>query len=187
MLEICDKELKTLLAPNQIYGEWKTYLQILKWYFDARNIVNPVIVEVGTQAGRQKEHYEKFFDAIHIGIDKSDKYSKPDILGDSHDPETFAKLKERLGTQDVNIVFIDANHEYADVMKDYEMYGPLGQDIVALHDISGVKTVKQAWMEICEKEKNNTDIEFLSIGALHKGWCELGIGLIIKKQNRWRS
>jgi len=187
MVEICDKELRQLPAPNQIYGEWKTYLKTLRWFFDARNIINPVIVEIGTQAGHQKEHYEKFFNAVHIGIDNSTKYSMPDILGDSHDPETLAKLKERLGGEAVNVVFIDANHEYIDVMKDYEMYGSLAQDIVAFHDISGVRTVKQAWMEIREKEKSNADIQFFSIGALHKGWCELGIGLIIKQKNRWGS
>lgn len=187
MIEICDKELQKLPAPNQIYGEWKTYLKVLHWFFEQRNIVNPVIVEIGTQAGRQKEHYEKFFDAVHIGIDKSDKWSKPDILGDSHDPETLAKLKERLGTQDVNVVFIDANHEYEDVKRDYETYGPLAQDIIAFHDISGVKSVKKLWAEIIEKEKGNSDLEFLEIGDLKKGWCELGIGIIKKQQNRWRS
>jgi hypothetical protein len=187
MVEINDKELSTLLAPNQIYGEWKTYLKALKWFFDARNIVQPVIVEVGTQAGRQKEHYQTFFDAVHIGIDKSDKYSKPDILGDSHDQETLNKLKGLLGVRDVNVIFIDANHEYNDVKQDYEMYGPLAQDIIAFHDISGVKSVNKLWLEIIENEKNNSDIEFMSIGALHKGWCELGIGLIKKQQNRWRS
>jgi hypothetical protein len=187
MITICDKEIQKLPAPNQIYGEWKSYLKTLQCFFEARNILNPVIVEIGTQTGRQKEHYEKFFDATHIGIDKSEKYAKPDILGDSHDPETLATLKERLGTQDVNVVFIDADHEYEDVKKDYEMYGPLAQDIIAFHDISGVKTVKRLWAEICEQEKGNSELEFLAIGDLHKGWCELGIGLIIKKQNRWRS
>lgn len=187
MVEINDKELGSMLAPNQIYGEWKSYLKLLKWFFDARNIVNPVIVEIGTQGGNQKAHYEKFFDAVHIGVDKSDKYSKPDILGDSHDPETMAKLKAMLGPSDVNVVFIDANHEYEDVKQDYETYGPLAHDIVALHDISGVKSVGKLWMEIREQEKNNTDIEFLTIGAMHKGWCELGIGIIKKQQNRWRS
>ena len=187
MIEICDKEIKKLPAPNQIYGEWKSYLLILQWFFNARNISNPVIVEVGTQAGRQKAHYEAFFDAVHIGIDHSEKYSKPDILGNSHDPETLIKLKERLGAREVNVVFIDADHEYEAVKNDYEMYGPLARDLVAFHDISGVKSVKKLWAEIREQEKGNQDLEFLSIGDLHMGWCELGIGIIKKQQNRWRS
>lgn len=180
MDKITDETLRLLKGPNQIFYEWKVYLQFIKTYFEKRGILKPIIVEIGTQGGRQKAHYERFLDAVHIGIDISDKYSKPDILGDSHMPETMAKLKEILGNGKVNLLFIDATHVYADALAEYELYGPLAMDIIAMHDIRHVAEIGQLWKDIQEKEKDNYNVSFMSIGAWGGGWCELGIGLIIK-------
>lgn len=181
MVEITDAEIIALgQGPNQIYYEWKTYLQFVKEYFKKRGIVRPVVVEIGTQYGRQKPHYEKFLDAVHIGIDISDKCSKPDILGDSHAPETMVKLKRLLGGRLINLLFIDAQHTFKDVLYEYLFYGPLVTDIVALHDIRHEKEVGLLWKDLQEREKDNPNITFMGIGTWGRGWCELGIGVIIK-------
>jgi len=180
MIDITDEALRALKGPNQIAGEWKKYLVFLKEYFKAHNIVNPVIVEIGTQYGHQKAHYEKFLDAVHIGIDISDKLSKPDILGNSHKPATVAVLLKVLNGKTINVLFLDGAHTYADTYADYCTYGPLVTDIIAFHDIRHEKEIGQLWRDLQAAEKENKNLTFLSIGAWGNGWCELGIGLIVK-------
>lgn len=68
-------------------------------------------------------------------------------FGNSHDARTLEWAKQQ-GPFD--FVFIDAGHNYAEVKKDWEMYGPLGRK-VGFHDISmGAQglDVRQLWQEI---------------------------------------
>ncbi len=180
MVSVTDAEVRALPGPNQIYEEWRTYLQFVQAYCRRRGIAHPVVVEIGTQSGRQKAHYAKFLDAVHIGIDISDEYSKPDILGDSHAPETMAKLKEALAGRPINVLFIDAFHTYEDALAEYESYGPLATDIIAFHDIRHERGIERLWLELKARERGNRDMSFMTIGAWGNGWCELGIGLIVK-------
>jgi len=183
MIKVTEAEVLSLKGPNQIFGEWKAYLQFIQTYCVKHGIVNPVVVELGAQYSRQKAHYERFLDAVHIGIDKSDQYSKPDILGNTHSPGTLDKLKALLGDRKINILFIDATHTYVDALADYLMYGPLVSDIIAFHDIRHEKEIGQLWADIQTSEKGNPNISFISIGAWANGWCELGIGIIVKRGN----
>ncbi len=77
------------------------------------------------------------------------------IKADSHDVKTLNKIKELLGNNLIDFLFIDADHTYAGVKKDFEMYSPLVREggIIALHDINGYKpdidyAVKSFWEEI---------------------------------------
>ena len=180
MIKVTEAEVLSLKGPNQIFGEWKAYLKFVQMYCLKNGITNPIIVEIGTQNGRQKAHYVKFLDGVHIGIDKSDTWSKPDILGDSHSLETVGKLKVLLDGKKINVLFIDGTHTYVDALADYEIYGPLTSDIIAFHDIQHEKEIGQLWKDIQASEKDNPDITFISIGAWANGWCELGIGIIVK-------
>jgi len=85
-----------------------------------------------------------------------------------------------LGDRKINILFIDANHAYLDTLTDYLMYGPLTTDIIAFHDIQHEKEIKQLWNEIRASEKDNPNMSFVDIGNWANGWCELGIGIIVK-------
>lgn len=180
MIEITDDEMRVLKGPNQIFDEWKAFLQFTQIYFKRRGIEHPVIVEIGTQNGHQKAHYEKFLDATHIGIDISDEWSRPDILGDSHAPETMAQLREALAGREVNLLFIDAFHTYEDAKKEHEDYGPMAKDIIAFHDIRHERGIEQLWLELKDKEAGNRNLSFMTIGYWKEGWCELGIGIIVK-------
>jgi hypothetical protein len=53
-------------------------------------------------------------------------------------------------------------------------------DIIALHDIRHEKEIGILWKDLQAREKDNPDITFLGIGTWGRGWCELGIGVIIK-------
>lgn len=180
MVEITEQELKKLKGPNQILGEWKAYLRFVQQFCKENDIKNPVVVEVGTQCGFQKAHYEKFLDAIYFGIDISDKYSKPDIFGDSHKIETMLKLKQMLDGRAIDILFLDAAHTYNDTLADYLVYGSLTTGIIAFHDIRHEKGIGELWRDLQMAEKDNPSVTFLSVGAWGNGWCELGIGMLVK-------
>jgi cephalosporin hydroxylase len=56
---------------------------------------------------------------------------------DSHQQETLEEVKKILNGKLINFLFIDADHSYDGVKKDYEMYGSLVKQggIIAFHDI----------------------------------------------------
>jgi len=181
MIELTEEILRSMPAPNQLVQDWKTYIRFLQSYCKQRGIVRPIVVEVGTQHGAQKAHYQKFLDAEHIGIDmvqRSAKYSQPDIIGNSHDPRTVKALAERLVGRKINFLFVDGGHSYNDVACDWYAYSPLVSDVIAFHDIRHEKGVGQFWHELVNSRSESGD-KFIKIGAWGNGWCELGIGLII--------
>jgi predicted O-methyltransferase YrrM len=59
------------------------------------------------------------------------------IAGDSHSEETFARVKAVLDGRPLDVLFIDADHSYEGVKRDWELYSALVRPggIVGLHDI----------------------------------------------------
>lgn len=94
---------------------------------------------------------------------------------DTHDPGTIAAVRELLGEQQIDCVFIDANHAYDDVLRDYQDYRPLVRPggLVALHDIVTYRRgedVPKVWSEI----KDDTAVEIIHPGGGEWG----GIGVM---------
>jgi len=171
--------------PSQCKEEWLAYLEICEMYLKKHNIKHPVVVELGVYKNKQKAFYEKLLGADHIGIDASERRSVPDIKGNTHDPETLKRLKERLNGRDINILFIDACHKLDDVKKDFEMYSPLSVDLVVFHDTEigrrGGRDGHQAWKFWDHLKnvayKNDEKLLFFSIQHGHSP----GIGIITKQ------
>jgi predicted O-methyltransferase YrrM len=59
------------------------------------------------------------------------------IRADSHARETFDDVQRRLGGRQLDFMFIDGDHAYAGVQRDFELYAPLVRPggIIAFHDI----------------------------------------------------
>jgi len=199
-LNLFDELMKKGLLQHP--SEWKMFLTICELYLKERKIDKPIVVELGIWKNRQKIFYEQLLGAEHIGIDSSDRRGTPDILGDTHDLQTLAMLKERLDGRAVNILFIDAGHRHEDVKQDFEMYSPLCTDIVAFHDIETgryweedrgkeINLRMQAWRfwsDLIKKQYEEEDESkrylFLSMHKCHikkKIQKAVGIGMIIKR------
>jgi len=171
------------ISPIQNPKEWTFFLAFIDAYFAQQKIKDPVIVELGTRGDRQKPYYQELFGATHIGIDGSAGF-QPDIIGDTHDPETKERLKAVLAGRPINLLFIDADHAYEAVKKDYEMYEPMTENIVALHDIfNRQEQVGRFWAELQEQYPEYMKLTMYNwLPEPHVfAFMQFGIGLVIKR------
>jgi predicted O-methyltransferase YrrM len=97
--------------------------------------------------------------------------------GDSQDPTTY----EQISSEKFDFIFIDAEHDYASVKRDFEIYSPLLNEggILAFHDISNtmieIVTVYVLWKELVDSGKYKTEsIECPDVDPIHRH----GIGVI---------
>ena len=84
------------------------------------------------------------------------------IRANSHKTSTFYQVKKILNGKKLDFLFIDADHTYEGVKKDFEMYSPLVKPggIIAFHDIVPpssdlTNTVHKFWKQI----KNEFNVE----------------------------
>ena len=105
------------------------------------------------------------------------------IQGDSHDARTLNKVKSIIGDRKIDFLFIDGDHTYEGVKKDYEMYSCLVKinGVIAFHDIVHgseelVGGVPRFWEELKEQYDSKRIIELV------KSWDQggYGIGILIK-------
>ena len=99
------------------------------------------------------------------------------LRADSHSPKTFKLVKTVLADKKVDFLFIDGDHTYEGVKRDFNMYSSLVKEggIIAFHDIvehdprSSCK-VNKFWNEL----KN--DHEYLEIIKDRKQkWAGIGV------------
>jgi hypothetical protein len=173
-------EFFSMKMPCQVHREWFGFIQFCQAYFITHRVTNPLVVEIGTHANDQRPFYKKYLNATHVGIEIDNKYSEPDILGDSRSPETVIRLTQLLRGRDIDLLFIDALHDYESVKRDYENYGHMTKHIVAFHDIRSWPGVAKYWAELQADLEQHTNYRFMDIGVIGVGEYTDGIGLIVK-------
>jgi hypothetical protein len=102
------------------------------------------------------------------------------LRANSHDPSTLEKAKGLLGKAELDFLFIDGDHTYEGVKRDFELYSPFVKKggIIAMHDIAAHPPklnchVDEFWKEAKRKYKSKELIH-----DRKQGWG--GIGVIYK-------
>ena len=100
------------------------------------------------------------------------------IRADSHNQTTLEKVNSILDKKSIDFLFIDGDHTYEGVKKDFEMYSPLVRNngIIAFHDITVYPPetgyeVNKFWNQIKEKYS-------YSVIVNDPGQVGYGIGLL---------
>lgn len=104
------------------------------------------------------------------------------IDADSQQLSTVNRLHDTLDTQPIDVLFIDADHRYEGVKRDWELYMPLVRDggLIFFHDMTPQNDprsgVHKLWAEI---KKENKTVEF--VGGDNWGWGKWGGIGVVKK------
>ncbi len=138
-------------------------------YHEVEKIKPKIILEIGVHQGYSIEAWRCLFpDADVIGIELHPEgimipKNDPKVYvwgGDSHDQLTSHEVRNLLNGDFVDFLFIDGDHTYQGVKKDFEMYAPLVKSggIIAFHDAAlkdnPLVEVYKFWEEIAGKYKN---------------------------------
>jgi len=97
------------------------------------------------------------------------RQQRVELRADSHDPRTLERLRRVLRGRPIDVLFIDGDHTYEGVKRDFVMYTPLVRSggIVALHDIAHKADprvgVHRVWAEI--KQGASEAQEFVAEGS----------------------
>lgn len=189
-------------SPIFLIHSMQRKLEILK-FIKLLKIIRPkIVLEIGTAFGGTLFLLSKFSnsDALLISIDlpegqfgrgysslqrsfyksfASNNQKIVIIRNNSHSSSTLRIVKKILNTKKIDVLFIDGDHTYEGVKKDFKMYSPLVKKngIVAFHDIVKVPPeielnceVDKFWKEIKEKYEY---IEFIE--DWNQNWGGIGI------------
>jgi cephalosporin hydroxylase len=136
-----------------------------------------IVISVDLPEGRFGGGYDERRTRLYREFAADRPHTRMEMLRvDSHSEETLRMVKQLLGGRTIDFLFIDGDHTYAGVRRDYEMYAPLvtSGGLIGFHDIrtSGrEREVPQLWHELKAAE----DWEEIAYKPDH-----LGIGLIRK-------
>jgi len=181
------------LGMNQVESEIKSLYNYLKSLGKMNNYM-----EIGTDKGGTLYYLSSLFSGKKISVDMPHSKFGHDnynvylrdfnlknlinnvniISGDSHNEETREKVKNVLNGEKLDVLFIDGDHTYDGVKKDYEMYEDFVKDngFILFHDINDSQYhresdcyVSKFWNELKGKKiEFNEKQSWAGIGVLQK-------------------
>ena len=182
------------IKTGQIKNEITKLLEILK------DLKSKIILEIGTAGGGTLFLFTKIAhpEATIISVDLPGgyfgggytKWKMPIYQSfanrrqriklfreDSHNPKTFELVKNFLDGKMIDFLFIDGDHTYEGVKKDFEMYSCLVKNggIIAFHDI--VECLPEVGCEVSKYwNEIKSDYQFLEIiEDINQKWAGIGV------------
>jgi cephalosporin hydroxylase len=135
---------------------------------------------LGGASSSVRNRYPEWRSRLYGGFGR-DKQSVHVIRADSHDVSTVEDVRRRLPGGRVDFLFIDGDHSYEGVRRDFELYSPLAATgaLVAFHDIVPSRPgghgdpgdVPVFWNEV--KSQRKVEAEFVE--DLQWGSCGIGV------------
>jgi len=105
-----------------------------------------------------------------------DRQSLRLLRANSHDSKTLEEIKRIIGTRGIDFLFIDGDHTYEGVKRDFEMYSPLVNSggMIAFHDtqphsVEGVE-VSRFWDEVKVGFKSSNIVK-----DRNQAWAGIGV------------
>ncbi len=182
------------LQPIQVEAELASLLE------DVKRLNPHTIVEIGTSMGGTLYLWTRLArpDATIVSVDLpggqfgggysplrapiyrrfAREHQKLHLMrADSHENSTLDQVKSLFGGRSIDFLFIDGDHTYEGVRKDWEMYSPLVRPggLVVFHDVAGnydTTQVKRFWDGI------KTDYQYREYMVHPRG--QYGIGVLFK-------
>ncbi len=181
-LQQVPREIKTLLSTirsrnihsmMEIGTRWGGTLFLFSWTMPSDAII--VSLDLPSEQSL-KRGYDRLKTAYFSNFTKKGQQLTL-LRGDSHSPASFGKTRSALEGKELDFLFIDGDHTYEGVKKDFEMYSPLVRKggLIAFHDIvghdPGVSEVDRYWSEVKSGYRHREIVE-----NPKQNWA--GIGLI---------
>jgi cephalosporin hydroxylase len=183
-MEITLEAVTAAIDQHNAQGQHpREVFDLLRFLADNPHTNSPpkLIIEVGVWLGGNAAVYKTFFPDVRIiGVDvvnRTEFDGVEMVVGNSGDGGTRARVEELLDGQKADFLFIDADHVYASVKRDYEMWRSLAQ-LVGFHDVHN-PSVLRFWQETTALQLIESD----GVGptfALWKEWNGHGIGVILQ-------
>ena len=101
------------------------------------------------------------------------------IRADSHETATLEEVTRILDGRLTDLLFIDGDHHYEGVRRDFEMYAPLAQEFVVFHDILPHDDpdchVDRFWNEVKMRYRNEEIIDLQHVDPTFGRYGGLGV------------